>query len=386
MPSFRRALLVAAFVLTGLYLLRSSTSRSALSSSSSALSPLSSLSTSKKPPETDAQVKEASKEPTTDSAWRSSPAGSRRLKQQTLASPSTTTLKEQLEYQFPYDVEAKFPGYIWQTWKDTPASGSFAEDLRPKEASWTEQHPGLVHEVVTDRAAVPLMRHLYASVPKVLEAYHALPLTILKADFFRYLILLARGGIYSDIDTTALRPAYEWLPERISRDSVGLVVGIEADPDREDWAKWYSRRVQFCQWTIQAKPGHPVLVDVVANITEETLHRKKAGTLGVKGSSVVEFTGPARWTDRIFAYLNNDRYFEPQSGLGNITWANFTGIKDVKQVGDVVILPITSFSPGVGQMNAGEIDDPMAFVKHDFQGMALSRIFLLTASIPPPLF
>jgi alpha 1,6-mannosyltransferase len=37
-------------------------------------------------------------------------------------------------------------------------------------------------------------------------------------------------------------------------------------------------------------------------------------------------------------------------------------------VGDVLVLPITSFSPGVGQMGAKEYDDPMAFVKHDFEG------------------
>jgi alpha 1,6-mannosyltransferase len=34
----------------------------------------------------------------------------------------------------------------------------------------------------------------------------------------------------------------------------------------------------------------------------------------------------------------------------------------------VVVLPITSFSPGVGQMGAGEPEDEMAFVKHEFEG------------------
>ena len=28
-------------------------------------------------------------------------------------------LRKQLEYQFPYDIDAKFPAYIWQTWKYT---------------------------------------------------------------------------------------------------------------------------------------------------------------------------------------------------------------------------------------------------------------------------
>ena len=43
-----------------------------------------------------------------------------------------------------------------------------------------------------------------------------------------------------------------------------------------------------------------------------------------------------------------------------------------KKVGDVVVLPITSFSPGIGHSGAKDDDDPMAFVKHEFEG------------IPPP--
>ena len=55
----------------------------------------------------------------------------------------------------------------------------------------------------------------------------------------------------------------------------GLVVGIEADPDRPDWADWYARRIQFCQWTIQLKRGHPMLRELIAKITDITLTRHK---------------------------------------------------------------------------------------------------------------
>lgn len=277
-------------------------------------------------------------------------------------------LRQQLEYQFPYDPQAKFPAYIWQTWKTTPSAGDFDEAFREPEASWTVMHPTFIHEVITDNVAVHLMRHLYASVPEVLEAYNALPLPVMKADFFRYLILLARGGIYSDIDTSALKSATDWVPADVPRDSYGMVIGIEADPDREDWAQWYSRRIQFCQWTIQSKPGHPILRDIVANITEETLRRKAQGKLPKDSHDIVEFTGPALWTDTIFSFFNNPDYFDMKSSKGNITWSQFTGMKSPKKVGDVVVLPITSFSPGIRTMGAGEDDDPMAFVKHNFEG------------------
>ncbi|EGP88958.1 unnamed protein product [Zymoseptoria tritici ST99CH_1A5] len=290
-----------------------------------------------------------------------------------LADLKAKTLRQQLAYAFPYDVEAKFPAYVWQTWKTTPASGAFPEEWRAAEASWTQLHPDFVHEVITDSVAVNMVRHFYASLPEVQEAYAALPAPVLKADFFRYLILLARGGIYSDIDTTALKSAVEWVPTEVSRETYGLVIGIEADPDREDWHEWYSRRIQFCQWTIQSKPGHPVLLDIVAAITEETLRRKRAGEFSSRHmkkvmKDVVEFTGPALWTDIVFKFFNNPDYFDMSTSKGNITWRQFTGITQAKKVGDVVVLPITSFSPGVQQMGAMDIDDPMAFVHHKFDG------------------
>jgi alpha 1,6-mannosyltransferase len=108
---------------------------------------------------------------------------------------------------------------------------------------------------------------------------------------------------------------------------------------------------------------------------------KKRGTLKrFKGNNVIEFTGPAVWTDMIFDYMNDERYFDLSTGNGNITWRDFTGMKTPKKVGDVVILPITSFSPGVGQMGAEDYDHPMAFVKHDFEGNSPSHNSLNSVS------
>lgn len=305
---------------------------------------------------------------TTSAAMDSHPPPRKQKPQISLDDVRARPLKQQLEFHYPYDVTAKFPAYIWQTWKSTPASGEFEEVFREPEASWTLMHPTFVHEVITDSVAVHLIKHLYASIPEVIEAYNSLPLGVLKADFFRYLILFARGGIYSDIDTAALKSAIEWVPAEVDRSSYGMVVGIEADPDREDWAKWYSRRIQFCQWTIQSKPGHPILRDMIANITEETIRRKAEGRLTKDVNGIIEFTGPALWTDTIFSFFNNPEYFDMTNSKGNISWQHFTGMTTPKKVGDVVILPITSFSPGVRQMGAGEDDDPMAFVKHNFEG------------------
>ncbi|KAI5796260.1 nucleotide-diphospho-sugar transferase [Peziza echinospora] len=311
---------------------------------------------------------EAARDEAAAGSKNSKPPSSQKQQQLTLAKLQAMPLREQLEYHFPYNVATKFPAYIWQTWKYTPGNMKFEEKFRAAEASWTEKHPTFIHEVITDLVAVHLIKHLYGAVPAVVDAYNALPRAILKADFFRYLILLARGGVYTDIDTHALQPAQEWLPPAFKTNTIGLVVGIEADPDRPDWAEWYSRRIQFCQWTIQSKPGHPVLREIVANITETTLARRKAGTLDKVMESVVEFTGPAIWTDLIMEYFNNPTYFDLKSSPEEISWKDFTHIEEAKRVGDVVVLPITSFSPGIKHSGSKEIDDPMAFVFHNFEG------------------
>ncbi|KAM0718366.1 hypothetical protein Q7P37_005436 [Cladosporium fusiforme] len=375
MLTFKRALVVACAVLTFFILFKNthSPAPSPLVSQNSP-KPTGSYSDNKKiqvaPPES---AVEEVKPIASTKPWNNDNGGRALVRkprpQVPLGELNAQPLRKQLSYIFPYDVESKFPAYIWQTWKYTPADGKFGEEFRPAEASWSELHPTFVHEVITDSVAAHMIRHFYASIPEVQEAYDALPQPVLKADFFRYLILLARGGIYSDIDTTALKSAVEWVPSEVPRSSYGLVVGIEADPDRPDWHEWYSRRIQFCQWTIQAKAGHPVLLDVVASITEETLRRKQLGHLDKSHmKSVVEFTGPALWTDAVFKFFNDPEYFDMTTSKGNITWEQFTGIKQAKKVGDVVVLPITAFSPGVGQMGAGEDDDPMAMVKHNFEG------------------
>lgn len=283
--------------------------------------------------------------------------------------PAGASLREKLAYTFPYETHKKFPAFIWQTWKseindDTPA------EIRDPIRSWTEKNPGFVHEVLTDEAAHMFVQHLYAQIPEVIEAYRAMPVNILRADFFRYLVLLARGGVYSDVDTQDLKAIPNWIPDGVSPSEVGLIVGIEADPDRADWKQWYARRIQLCQWTIQAKPGHPVLRDIVARIVDKTLTKKREGTLDLPsskaaGGEIMDWTGPGVWTDAVFDYFNDRK----KSGLkSHIGIQDFFKLTAPKHLSDVLVLPVTSFSPGVDQFGAKDENDPLAFVKHLFSG------------------
>jgi alpha 1,6-mannosyltransferase len=249
------------------------------------------------------------------------------------------TLKKHLSISFPYNVSSDLQKRLWQTWKTSPAEERFDAEFRPATASWKTLNPDFEHEVITDGAAVSLIHRLFAVVPDVFKAYDALPNPVLKADFFRYLILLARGGVYSDIDTTALKSVSRWVPAEL--EPFGLGVGIEADPDRPDWHDWYARRIQFCQWTIMSKPGHPVLIDIVASITEKTLERKARNELKLESmETVMEFTGPGIWTDTLFTYLNIPQLLDDSttSSPSPITWQLFASLREPIKVSVVVIL------------------------------------------------
>lgn len=308
--------------------------------------------------------------------------------------PNDASLREQLHFQFPYDSTKPFPKIIWQTWKVPITSPDFKSTFRRYTKEWDEKNPDYLYNVIPDSAAHELINHLYSPIPKVLHAYNILPKTILKADFFRYLILFARGGVYSDIDTMGLKPIDKWVSNNQTifetPNNAGVVIGIEADPDRPDWNDYYARRIQFCQWTIQSKQGHPMLGELIAKITEITLEKEKEGVLNkIKGKDagddIMNWTGPGIFTDEVFKYLNEVITLDssvkiinktPQNeynqGLDifqkGVNWRFFTLMEHPIILDDVLVLPITSFSPGVGHMGSKSLSHPSAYVRHMFEG------------------
>lgn len=72
------------------------------------------------------------------------------------------------------------------------------------------------------------------------------------------------------------------------------------------------------------------------NVLDEPRH---GGPLGV-----MKWTGPSVWTDAVIGYLR------AKYGL---IWPDLKDLKQPLRVGDVVILPVTGFSPGVGNFGAG---------------------------------
>ena len=52
--------------------------------------------------------------------------------------------------------------------------------------------------------------------PRAYAVYSSFPIGVMKADFFRYAVLLAHGGIYADVDTSCqVRCMGDFLPGRM---------------------------------------------------------------------------------------------------------------------------------------------------------------------------
>ena len=76
---------------------------------------------------------------------------------------------------------------------------------------------------------------------------------------------------------------------------------------------------------------------------------------------VMDTTGPGVFSSSIYDGLSM------ASGT-NVTSQNFTGMASPAMIGDVLILPITSFGAGIGHSGAGGTGDEAALVEHRFAG------------------
>ncbi|KAH9807424.1 hypothetical protein DFH28DRAFT_915599 [Melampsora americana] len=196
---------------------------------------------------------------------------------------------------------------------------------------------------------------------------------VMRADLWRYLKLLIIGGVYSDMDTKMFK-TYRDLDEieiKLKKDEnqsdpslsisafnhheePSVIVGIEADVgDREDWEQWWPRPIQLVQWTIAAAPGHPILIDTLRRLVatldlppvslsnSRLFTEKVAETEAERIMRVVKATGPAPFTDAVLRYLG-------VMSKGEVVWNSLRNVPPCGlRIGDVLVLPISAFSPGV---------------------------------------
>lgn len=316
-------------------------------------------------------------------------------------------LRRALATAFPYDRDSQIPKCIWQIWKE-PLNEIKNTEIRNYLSSWAAQD-GYQYNLILDDEIDGYVAELYGGFPEVVEAFELLPINILKYDFFRYLMLYAKGGTYSDVDAHALKSLHQWADNKavlsklydIGEQQIGLVVGVEGDLDREDWRFKIARRVQFCQWTFKSKKGHPLLRELIHKIVKLTLEQYSPRLNHVKIGTqyytlhsiytVLEWTGPGIFTDAVYSHLNKifanasvhncnkpakvkftefDTYHKEKNSVSEnkpLGWESFTGMTQPLVMDDVLLLPINSFN-GFADGVEFEVDEQWEYVKHEFQG------------------
>lgn len=105
-----------------------------------------------------------------------------------------------------FDPAAPIPRQLWQSYRTSNLSGEAAQAV----STWAHVNSNLSMMFHDDAAADAFILDMFG--PDVHATYTSFPLAVMRADFWRYAILYARGGIYSDVDTECLRPLDDWFP------------------------------------------------------------------------------------------------------------------------------------------------------------------------------
>lgn len=235
------------------------------------------------------------------------------------------------------------PKKIWQINFNHPKYTA----LRRSIATWRGMNPEYDHTLLTDDIGKEIIQKHYGRQPEERNTYLDLNSLILRSDYIRYLVLAAEGGVYSDLDTDAIKPIDEWLSNS-EKGRVRAMIGIEYDRLNESSdPKGFYMPMQFCQWTLAFSAHHPLMIAMLDSVTKslhQLAHSKGVPVSEVQPSDdndVLFTTGPVKWSQEVFSYLSLT------SGT-KVTDRNLTGLKEPRLFGDVMIMPINAFAAGLG--------------------------------------
>ncbi len=236
------------------------------------------------------------------------------------------------------------PKKVWQTWHTSAIL--LNDEERERARTWQEKNPHYQYELLTDHGAESYVRHHFANDPLIRDTFLNLTDNILRADFMRYLVLAAEGGVYADLDVVCQEPIDAWIPPAF-QGKIGVVVGVESDrlPVSNDADLYYDYRKYIWginNWTIMCKAGHPFMRFVAESVARNLLEmaRKQYRTLATMKLSykeVIDSTGPRAFTDAFYAYAS-------RVTRKKVTHKDATMLEEPKLIDDILILPIRAMS------------------------------------------
>ena len=255
---------------------------------------------------------------------------------------------------------------IWQTSK-LPLRKLSGEE-KGRVDIWSQLNPDYKHELMTDERMEAYVHQKYNG-SEIESVYLELKDYILRADLIRYLLLLADGGVYNDLDVGCVQPIDTWLPKQFAEEA-GVILGVEMDNKRGPDGRTLEGGTdlfELVNWTMMAKPGQPFIQSLVKRVIDNVYRDAKSqstslGKMEYTVRQVLSLTGPAALTAAFFDYASN-------LTDSPVTHKNFTKITEPKLVGEVVILPIHAFGATHQVEWAGlKPDNSRVLVHHYFKG------------------
>ena len=238
----------------------------------------------------------------------------------------------------------EIPKKVWQTWHTSAIL--LNDEERERARTWQERNPHYRYELLTDQGVESYVRHHFADDPLIRDTFLNLTDHILRADFMRYLVLAAEGGVYADLDVVCQEPIDTWIPPAF-QGKTGVVIGVESDrlPVENDANLYYDYRKYIWginNWTFMCKAGHPFMRFVAESVARNLLEmaRKQYRTLGTMKLSykeVIDSTGPRAFTEAFYAYVSR------VTGK-KFTHKDATMLEEPMLIDDILILPIRAMS------------------------------------------
>ena len=272
---------------------------------------------------------------------------------------SQTVPSSFINYAVPDEIEG-FTPHVWQTSGPQVLTAEQRNDI----ASWRAKHPFFNFTMMTDDQGDSFVREHFPHRPDIVDLFLQLPIPIFKADLFRYLVLVAKGGIYADIDVFCEQPISTWLPpEHLSSiNSISLIIGLEFDFEfRGEGTEVAS---QFANWVIASKPGNKRLQHVVDSAVSGIYAIAKEHNVDIEKvelwmfPDVVNVAGPKRMTIAVLESLSEDLKRLVDDRM-------ISSAKEPRLVGDVLIMPNNAFAA----MQAGyPTDRGPVLVTHHYTG------------------
>lgn len=258
----------------------------------------------------------------------------------------------------------EIPSRIWQIFFGyTPL-----DDFAPALQTWISKNQDYSYTLMSNQGAEDFARKHYAERPEILEPFLQLKFHVLRSDLLRYMILESEGGIYSDLDTVAIKSVRDWIPQEM-RSKIHAVVGVEYD--QLDGEPYYgmNERLQFCQWTMAASRGHPIMKKIVKKVVaalKEAAERNQTSVADFQpiDDEVVQVSGPVIWTQAVMEAMSEATGTE-------MSYLNITGMTEPRLFGDVLVLPIDGFGAGQPHSNSTRDDNQGPgdfFVRHQWKG------------------